>query len=478
MSDIASPLADMGDDLVAGHASNYLIRMVRGLPRHVDDIERDFGVGTYLKMQNDPIVGSSIDYLKDLVLAEGFSFLPRHESDATPTPDEADKIAKSESLKEFFESMVEAFETPFLYTLEGLLDAVAFGYSAAEINFDLATEGPYIGKLIATDVAVKPRENVLFVVNGSNRVLGFLINKAGDLFPQADLEDPLNSSNFITKSKFIWVSNRMIFGDPRGRSDLRRAYSDWEFKNRSKVEWFKHLMLHGSGKLIALLKIVPGAEASRLTYDTNADGTIKMKGGQKVEISRVSAITKTLAGSKNASVGAIEADELVQVEAKSNGEAFIAAESAANRNMTIAILGASRATQEAQHGSKADSETAMDVVRSKARRLKQYLCLAIDEHFIKPIVLANWGPTWLEYRPKISLGAFQFADLREAAEFAKTIGYTIDESQLQVVDKMIGLPPRDVNAIDFRDAQRREEERLAIQQNRARDLRGQINQNQ
>lgn len=73
----------------------------------------------------------------------------------------------------------------------------------------------------------------------------------------------------------------------------------------------------------------------------------------------------------------------------------------------------------------------------------------------------------LPYRPKLSLGSFQFNSMNAAAEWAKAIGYAIDESQLPVIDKMIGVEERDMEAIQLWEVQRAEEDRLAVQQNSA-----------
>jgi hypothetical protein len=70
----------------------------------------------------------------------------------------------------------------------------------------------------------------------------------------------------------------------------------------------------------------------------------------------------------------------------------------------------------------------------------------------------------LPFRPRLSLGSCQFNSMNAAAEWAKAIGYTIDESQLPVIDKMIGVEERDMEAIQIRETQRVEEDRLAIQQ--------------
>lgn len=438
--------------------------MVAVLPKSIDDIERDFGLATYLKMQNDPVAGSALDFLIDLVLADGIQVHPRVKLDATRNPGQAEKAAHAAEMKDFIEWCFTNLETPLEVAVQHLCEMVAFGYAVCELLFELAESGPYKGKIVPIDIRAKPRENVRFVVNGANRVLGFLVVKVGDTFQPSDEASPLESPNYLPPAHFIWVSNRMLFGDPRGRSDLRRAYNDWEFKIRSKVEWFKHLMLHGTGKLIALIKVDSLNEAGRLAYETNPDGTIKLNGDQKVQISRVTAIARELAKSMNASVGAIEADELVQVEARSNGEAFVNAERNANINITTAILGASRATQEAEHGSKADSVTALDVIRAKVRRIKQQIALAIDERIVKPLIEINYGRDMFEFRPVINLGTFKFASMLEAAEFAQKVGYKPDESQMPFLDELIGVEVRDMDAIEFRDAQRREDERLAIRQ--------------
>jgi hypothetical protein len=81
-----------------------------------------------------------------------------------------------------------------------------------------------------------------------------------------------------------------------------------------------------------------------------------------------------------------------------------------------------------------------------------------------PLITYNFGKEMLPFRPRLSLGSFQFNSMNAAAEWAKAIGYTIDESQLPVIDKMIGVEERDMEAIQMRDAQRAEEDRLAIQQ--------------
>jgi hypothetical protein len=457
-------LSDFGNDLVSASAASYLLQMTQALPRQVDDVEIEFGIQTYRQIQNDPIAGSSIDFLNDLVLGDGHQWQPSHTAPTTPTPEESANALKASEMRDFVRWVTENLETPFEQVLDGLMTAVSFGYSVSEINYEVTASGTYAGKIIATDIVSKPRENVLFVTNQAKKILGFLAVKVGEI-QNWNTFDPLNSSNFFPKEKFVWMTNRPLFGDPRGRSDLRRVHAAVEFKKRNKIEWFKHLMLNGSGKLIALVKFDPLNAESRLSHKTAADGTIMLDAHQQpMKITRVHAITQALAKSKNASVGAIEADELVQVEAKGNGEAFTEAENAANRDIATGILGAPRATQEAQNGSKADSETALDVVKAKSKRLKRNLAAALDQCLVIPLIRLNFGEEMLPFRPKLSLGSFQFNSMNAAAEWAKALGYTIDESQLPVIDKMIGVEERDMEAIQLREAQRAEEDRLAIQQ--------------
>ena len=113
--------------------------------------------------------------------------------------------------------------------------------------------------------------------------------------------------------------------------------------------------------------------------------------------------------------------------------------------MTVAVLHQTRATMEARHGSKADSETGQDILGTVIRQAKRAVCTMLRRDILKPLVSYNYGPDASRMlTPMISLGSVEQQDwsayATAVAALAKS-GY-IAPDQYAALDERLGLPPR------------------------------------
>ncbi|MBR4748870.1 MAG: DUF935 family protein [Abditibacteriota bacterium] len=137
--------------------------------------------------------------------------------------------------------------------------------------------------------------------------------------------------------------------------------------------------------------------------------------------------------------------DIRSMEVQNNESMYINFIDFVNREMTTAILGSTRATMEAKHGSKADSETSLSLVRDRIRFYRQLLAEAIRDQLLFPIAEANFGRERAlretpvpEFIPDDREDLVSYGNMI-AALYSK--GF-IDKSQLEEIDPMLRLPKR------------------------------------
>jgi phage gp29-like protein len=120
-----------------------------------------------------------------------------------------------------------------------------------------------------------------------------------------------------------------------------------------------------------------------------------------------------------------------------------------DRQIAMAILKSPRTLLEAQHSSKADSESAQDITDVFVSTLRQTVSEAFERDVVRPLVALNFGAQYAErYAPSVTLNAAPRQDFAKSADAITrlwTAGY-LHWSQVAETDALIGLPERDVDA--------------------------------
>jgi phage gp29-like protein len=134
-----------------------------------------------------------------------------------------------------------------------------------------------------------------------------------------------------------------------------------------------------------------------------------------------------------------------KIQSEGEGQAFLSAIELYNREITHAVLKQTRATMEAQHGSRADSQTATDILDVVVGWVQGVLARAFRAQVVRRLVLMNFGSTAArELCPQVLFsgsGKPDFAATALAVAQLQSAGY-LAASQLAGIDQMLSLPVR------------------------------------
>src|SRR5262249_36249156 len=123
-----------------------------------------------------------------------------------------------------------------------------------------------------------------------------------------------------------------------------------------------------------------------------------------------------------------------------------------------AIRLATRDTQEAKYGSRADSETSQDVTGNLIGAGKRHVSWMVEWDVVHGIVHANWGlEVARRFTPKVSIGKTEHQDRAQMASAVSSLwsGGVITPSQLAYCQtELLGLPPALEGELDALVAQR------------------------
>lgn len=442
----ANPL----QEYVAGRTS-AISAYLNTLPKHVDDIERDFP-GIYEQMRKDPQYSSCITLLKLAILARGVDLLP-----AVPKPgDDADaealaEYAMAQELTEHCKRQINRLTTPFVYgTLFNLLDCLDHGNKIAECNYEYAKDGPDEGKLVLTSIKVKPRWALSFVVDRFMNVLGLLPTQTGQPAYAGALSGLTLApgQKILPRKKFLILTCRPVDEDPRGTSIGRPAYHGWWFKQQAWGEWLRTLATFASGNLIG----TTAEQAQPLPVEDAAGNPVLDANGLQVFVTPEQAMSAGLEDVRNGSTIVVPFGASVKIERPSGdvGKAFEVAIDTGNREMTTGILGQTRSTMEAEHGSKADSQTGQDVLGILVAHEKTGVEQALRCDVLMPICEWNYGPEYLYLTPRVTLGETAEEDLAELGRTVAALmsaGY-FEPEQLPGMDARLGFEVRSEESVE------------------------------
>jgi hypothetical protein len=412
--------------MAAGNTYNAT-QVPLALPTTIDDAMRERGVRHYEWMMTDPIVSSSVQVLKLAILAGGLDL----KTPVSPKPG-TKELNPDETLGEevvkFCWRCVERCKGWNAF-LTDILSAAAFGNKLAEKVFEVAATGEDAGKLVWGSIKVKPRDAWQFIVDLSMNVLGVRFRRAGGLW------------EYLPREKVVIFTWDASDADPRGTSVLRPAVEACNMKRLMWPQLYKHASQFGSASLVG--KTAPG-EVDRHPVDARG---MPIPGAPPVSPQEFMA--GQLVAFQNGSVLVVPAGaEVAPIQPQGDGSAFHRAVDLFNREIVQAILLQTRATMEATHGSKADSQTGQDMFGLLVDAGRTMLAQTLRDDCFRQLVALNYGDDAADrFTPLVTFGTQDVDRASQWSAVASLMGSKyLGDSQLEELDAMMGLPIRDMQA--------------------------------
>lgn len=460
-------------EYAAGGTENiWLSSYARALPQYIDDLTLDFGPDLYGRMLRDAQVKSSFNSIKLGVLAQGVTIVPAIDKEDDPD------FALAVEVADFCRRQLGRPKKPFGMLSWQMLDAMAQGHKVAELTFEDIVTGVDAGKFGLKDIKVKPQEATAFVVDVYLNLLGLLAmvpgSGAGQVISLSTIAIPVDShnngttgtgtgssetetdpmfnpdslpKNFIRRDKWFVFTFDSHDEDPRGRSMLRAAYDPWWCKQQTKNEYIKYLAqfaipgLHG--ELAADAQALPKID-SKGDYVLDADGNMIM-------VEPTTAMAEALAGFRNGGIVVTpNGSTVTPIQVQERGEVFISAFNFFNSEISISITNQTLANSEGDNMSRAAATTHQDEKDKVVAKIKLDYAAAVKNDILKTLVRYNFGDEAAERLiPEVSLSETEnqdFAVNLTAVAAAQTSGY-LHDSQYPALDAKIGLPARDMEAM-------------------------------
>jgi hypothetical protein len=421
-----------------GYMSGYA-QYLQSLPRHVDDIERDFGLDIYKKMLHDSAVSSSVNSIKTDVLSSGVRLTGRIAQPAAfkDDPEALREYEQSEQIKGEVEDMLDGLQQPIEEILDEMLDCLAYGHTLAEKVYTAKD-----GKLMLSTLRVKPRTRYSFIANAYMDVLGAVpVEFAAGMMEQFPEQG-------VPREKIFLLSFGSKGGDPRGQSILRPAYNWWYLKQQICPHYLKYLVQFATPSLLGIL---PEGAGEIMTGEVNPDGTPVTKTAE-------TAMVEALEQFQNASTMAMgHGGDVRPIQVAGNGEAYLEGFNFFDAQITRAIVMSARALMEAEHGSKADSDSSQDVKDKCVSSLRRKVETSFYRDVIFPTVRYNYGADVAKrFAPVLTLADVAQEDLVAYGNMIANLtrGGYLHESQYPGIDAKLGLPERDMEAMETEKEQR------------------------
>jgi uncharacterized protein DUF935 len=446
MTDLATQVKplDPVKEYVAGSVTSFQsARQLRGLPHAFDDLSHDFGDDIYERMQLDPQVRAVVNTLISGIIEEGAHLECPIDDDA------ADGYELGHEIEAFCTSVLSDLVTPLDDVLWDMCAALPLGSRVAEEVYTFSPASAYslpdsptkrAGEfLVLSALKVKPRQSVAFVVDAFMNVIGLLGRPpvgTGLATTAIYATDPRTVPNLLPRDKFAVLSFRPVDGDPRGTSVIRPGYTPWWTKQQIYPEFLKYLAQFASPSVYATASEDATKNGVRVA---NSDGTTSLKPAVEV-------LLEALLSFQNGTALAVPYGTILDaLQVSGNGEAFHAAFTHCDQQIALAVLHQTLATLEAQHQSRASSETHQDTLDTIVRQAKRAVALMLRRDVLRPMVAYNYGDEAAKrLTPTVSLGSVERQDLAAmmtAIAQLSRAGY-LDASQLPAIDAQLNLPVR------------------------------------
>lgn len=405
--------AELTREYVSGGTVLWSSTRLRTLPHPIDDLTQDLGDDLYDRILYDPQASGAVHVLKTGILEDGCLLA------SSVTQEGADGFAQAQEIAAFCTAAFDELDIPLDDVLWNLLDAIAFGNKIGELVY--RQDGRW---LMLRAIKVKPRRATAFVVDQFMNVLG-LVGRPG-LLGSLDVQE---QPTVLPLEKFAVYSFHPRDSDPRGTSILRPAYNAWWLKMQTWGEFLKFLTQFASPSL----------------WGTTPEGAKSPPDDPETPQQKMLA---QLLQFRNGTAAVFPAGaNLDTILSSGEGQAFHAAFELYGREIVTAILNQTRAILEAQHGSRADSETSQDVLDTLVRQTKKSVVRMIRRGILRPLVRYNFGDAAVALTPLATLGNVEEQDRtgmwNAIANLARANYF--DVSQLPAVDTLANLPPRAVS---------------------------------
>jgi hypothetical protein len=421
----------------------------QALPRHIDDITQAFGADLYQRMLLDSAVRAAVETQKKAILAD-LSIQP-------VVSDEHLDYPVAREIADFCERNLKNLPRPFLTeTLYDLLDAMAYGNRAAEIVLREAEPGevedyPILAAkgtrpLLLAAIKPKPQNAFAYVVDAYWNVVG-LTGMRFDM-PSAASGMVADPRAILPRWKFCVLTWNSQNGDPRGESILRPAYQPWWVKQQIWGEYLKYLTQFGSPSLVGM--VGPNAQPRGRT-DATGEPVLDEAGLQIIDYPET-VLRDSLLDFKNGSVIALphggEVKTLQSTGQSTSVGPFTGAFSFCNSEIEKAITGQNLATSEGEHQARAAASVHQDTLGSGIQHGRAIGEEAIRQDILTLLVVSNYGPEFLKFLPKVTLGDVETQDLPAVAGAIarlETAGF-LHVSQRRQLDAFMGIPVRSQEA--------------------------------
>lgn len=403
-------------EYLAPYAVNPLTQTFPAQPNDPDAPEITFE--TYRRMMRDGAVSSAVNTLVRMVLADGMQIAPAFAGQQIA--DDQPAAARALEIADFVRRALSTARKPLPSTLGKLLKgALVYGHKAAEITWKLG-EGNDAGKLVLDRVACKPHRLLDFALDAYSEHIGFV--------PRVSTPADLSGQRILPREKFAVLTLHEEDEDPRGESSLRAAYTPWLFKIHLWPEYLRWLQNCAQNAIIGKL---PERKANEITRASVATGAVAKTESE--------ALLETLLELKNASAGVVKHGTEFEQIAASESDGFETGLAVADAQISKSITGQTLASNEAQFGTRAQSETHMGVLDLFVAWLKECLAEMVCADLVRKAIEYNFGPEALSYVPLVSFGDSDRRDWSKDAAAAAMLEGALTDSQWNQITTQLGL---------------------------------------
>lgn len=442
-------VSDLGISYIAGTTQYPWLTADIALPQTIDDAELLYGPDIYDRMKREPILGGIERVLKILTLSDGLTVTPSHQQPpiTSTDPDAQADFEKADLMAQYVRSVLARLadiDRPIMRTLWNLMDATRLGHKIAEVTYDTIPDGDFKGRLGIKELRPKPRENYAFVVDEKNRFRGIIAKIPGGSIALRTgvVFDVSQIPNTISPDKLLVLSFDDQDADPRGRSWWRELYDPWYRKQILKPEHLKTGVQFGGGMISV---VMPDGKRAELVDDPSGGQIRNAKGGK---VTLLDATLWAAAQLKNGGVGVFEFGTVIDVHTpKANSQFFDQSFAMFDREMVTAFLQTARSILEARHGSKADSESAQDLLDELKMYIRTCICELLTSKLFRTLVINGYGPEWAKYCPKATMQRTSRPDFAVNATAVAQLAAVFDQLAVTPNQKeylkteVAGMPP-------------------------------------
>lgn len=405
------------------------------LPQTIDEAEGMFGRGIYDQMGHDATLGPTTRLVAIRALKGGLSVTPSHDAPPEDQPD-AEATRKYEQAVECADfcrynlgRLRKVGEDVMSVLRSMVIEAMRGGHKIAEINTEIAADGPFAGDRVLSSLRPKPRGNYAFVIRSLGGLVGVMavIPGRSNAIRQGILYDPATIPNLVSPDKLLVIRIGGSNGDPRGDSCYRMAYDAWLRYQRLKKQSMDVSHRFGDGYVIA---------------EIDKDSEVEPKD-----------ITKNLKNLRGGGYYCPPRGVKVNIHYPTvSPDWFDFQFRQCKEEMAQAIIINAREILSAEHGSEKDAGSAQDVVNEVSDDIGNIVETSVENQLFYSLCFWKWGKEIAdEFAPKAVLGGTVSPDFAANASGLASLGYSFDESQIPGVERTFKISPRRADWQKVRD---------------------------